>query len=483
MTNILAKGSKTGVQDEYFDWNEEENLKLYNVAFYDLPDLLPRRNEFMHPWYSREDAVCLPTREDVIQFLDGGNDLVVRLPPEQVIRLRGMDRDGNQKDNDGNPIRYECDLLEWLPFYVVLNGEEEGNNLVEVVDDFDDWDSCFSKSFEWATIIEEVGQRGLYGNGEAYKDPRPENPAPDEPIIRSRAAPQRYGPKINEEQIAVDNVKRTIASKISLVGKDDQENVVVTEGSVYLIPEQPDKEFDEFVQDILIEVFEEDIDPIPEWVSNYKLPGEERLRSELESLENQLTELEQRVEKAEWYQQLLFANDNLEHFELEEPVRDAFREIGLQVDGEVDGKRDGGIQLEDKTIILEVTGRRRGVKPGKIDKLAKHVAHANQKGYCDNCTGLLVYNARRKTDPNSRSLNADNFIGDLEDTGYKFMTSLQVYLMVSMHSKGEIEKSDVVEKLTGDDNIVEFGEFSGMNSEEDFNSRISSIRKRLDRLL
>jgi serine/threonine protein phosphatase PrpC len=153
------------------------------------------------------------------------------------------------------------------------------------------------------------------------------------------------------------------------------------------------------------------------------------------------------------------------------------------VDGEVDGKRDGGIQLEDKTIILEVTGRRRGVKPGKIDKLAKHVAHANQKGYCDNCTGLLVYNARRKTDPNSRSLNADNFIGDLEDTGYKFMTSLQVYLMVSMHSKGEIEKSDVVEKLTGDHNIVEFGEFSGMNSEEDFNSRISSIRKRLGRLL
>jgi len=115
-----------------------------------------------------------------------------------------------------------------------------------------------------------------------------------------------------------------------------------------------------------------------------------------------------------------------------------FREVGFQVDGEVDGKRDGGIPLENKTIILEVTGRRRGVKPGKIDKLAKHVAHASQEGYCDNCIGLLVYNPRRKTDPTSRSLNIDNFIDDLEDTGYKFMTSPQVYLMVSLYRQGKL---------------------------------------------
>jgi len=483
MANILTKGSKAGVQDDYFDWNEQENLKHYNIAFYDLPNLLPRRNEFMHPWFSQKDAVYLPTRKDVIQFLDGGNDLVLRLPEEKVIELRGMDRDGNQKDEDDNPIRYECNLLEWLPFYVAMVSEEEGNDIVDIVNRFDHWEACFSKGFEWQTIIEEVGQRGLYGRGLAYKDPRPRDPAPDEPMPRSRSPPSKYGPDVEEERIAIDNVKRTVASKVSLRAEDDRGDLVVTEGSVYLIPEHPEKGFDEFVQDILIDVFDEDVDPVPEWVSSYQVPGEDGFRRELESLEGQLTELEEKVEKAEWYRQLLFANDDLEHFGLEEPVREAFREVGFQVDGEVDGKRDGGIPLEDKTIVLEVTGRRRGVRPSKIDKLAKHVAHASQEGYCDNCTGLLVYNAQRKTDPDSRSLHRNNFIDDLEDTGYKFMTSLQVYLMVSLYREGEIDKSDVKEKITGDDQIIEFSEFSGMSSEEDWNSWISSVRERLNGLL
>lgn len=483
MVRILTKGSKAGVEDDYFDWNEEENLKHYHIAFYDLPDLLPRRNEFMHPWFSQDDAVYLPSRDDVIQFLDGGNDLVIRFPEKKVIQLRGMDRDGDQKDENENPIRYECNLLEWLPFYVALNTEEEGNDIVEIVNGFDEWEACFSEGFEWQTIIEEVGRRGLYGSGQAYTNPRPREPNPGEPVPQSRSPPSRYGPEVDEEIVAIENVKRTVASKISLKAENEQGEGIVTEGSVYLIPEHPEKEFDEFVQDISIDVFDVDIEPVPEWVSSYKIPGEDNLRSELESLESQLTELEEKVERAEWFRQLLFANDDLEHFELEEPVREAFREVGFQVDGEEDGKRDGGIPLEEETIILEITGRRRGVRPGKIDKLARHVAHAREEGYCDNCTGLLVYNPRRKTDPDSRSLNTDNFVQDLEDTGFKFMTTVQVYLMVSRYMRGEIDRESVEQKLTGDDYILEFGDIAGMSSEEDLKSWISSVRSRLDGLL
>jgi len=118
MSRILAKGSKAGVQDDYFDWDDEENLKNYNIAFYDLPGLVHEGYRFLHPWFDEEDCPVPSKSNDVTQFLGGGNDLVIILPGTQEISLRGKDREGNQVDDEGNAIRYECDLLEWLPFGV-----------------------------------------------------------------------------------------------------------------------------------------------------------------------------------------------------------------------------------------------------------------------------------------------------------------------------------------------------------------------------
>jgi len=482
MSRILAKGSKAGVQDDYFDWDEEEDLKSYNIAFYDLPGLVHEGHRFLHPWFDEEDALYLPSRDDVTQFLGGGNDLVIILPGTQEISLRGKDREGNQVDDEGNAIRYECDLLEWLPFGVGLNSEDDGNDLVELLDGFEDWSTCFSDKLEWEVVIDGVGQRGLYGNGKAYNDPRPEDRDPDEPMPKAIVSPSKYGPEVVEERIAIENVNRTVASKVSIAEETQRGELIESPGSVYLIPEHPGKEFDEYAQDILSEVFDIEVEPKPEWVSDYSVPGEDQLRDDLEDLESQIADLEEELERAQWYQQLLFANDNLEHFELEEPVREAFREVGLQVGGEKSGERDGGIPLEDETIILEVTGRRRGVRPNKIDKMDDHVQDAENEGYCENGTGLLVYNPYRTTDPKSRSLNTRHFEGKLEEYGYKFMTSLQVYQMLSLYKQGEINTGDIENKLTGEDLILEFGDVPGESSEV-FESRIEALRSRLNQLL
>ncbi|WP_136602851.1 hypothetical protein [Salinigranum halophilum] len=291
MPRILTKGSQSGVEDDHFDWNEEEDLKSYNIAFYDLPDLVPRQNEFLHPWFDEEDAIHLPSRSDVKQFLSGNNDLVIRLPEKEEIQLRGVDRNGNQEDEDGNPIRYDCNLLDWLPFWVSLNDEDSGNDLVEVQDRFEEWEACFSEGFEWQMIIERVGQRGLYGNGEAYGDPRPVKRDSGEPVIQSRVPPSRYGSEVSEKRIAIENVNRTVASKVSLRREDESGEVLESPGSVFLVPPHPEKEFDEFVQDILVDVFELDIEEKPEWVSDYSVPGEHQLRKELEDLESQVRQL------------------------------------------------------------------------------------------------------------------------------------------------------------------------------------------------
>jgi len=483
MPRILAKGSRAGVEDGHFDWNEEEDLKNYNIAFYDLTDLVNRRHEFLHPWFDEEDAIHLPSRLDVMQFLSGGHNLVIRLPEKNETQLRGRNRDGNQKDDDGNTIQYDCRLLDWLPFYTVLNGEDDGNGLVEVLDGFEDWEVCFSEGFEWQAIIEDVRQRGLYGDGTAYNDPRPRDPTPGEPMPKSRVPPSKFGPKASEERIAIENVNRTVASKVSIQRETEDGDEIESPGSVFLLPSHPEKGFDEFAQDILINVFDVDVEEKPVWVSDYSLPGESKVRGELEDLESRLSDLQEEIDKMMWFRQLLFANDEIDGYELEEPVREAFREVGFDVDGEKPGGRDGAVSLEDETIILEITGRRRGVRPHKIDKMSDHVENARSEGYCESCTGLLVYNAHRKKDPESRPLNTNNFMEKLEEYGYTFMTSLQVYQMLSLYKLDDINTKDIEAKLTGEELVVEFDGFPEKMEEEDVDSWLTALRSRIDDML
>jgi len=477
MPRILTKGSRAGVEDDYADWSDEENLKHYNIAFYDLLDLENRKHEVLHPWFDLEDAVYFPNRNDVVQFLFGGNDLVIRLPEHQEVELRGKDRDGNTE-------RYSCDLFEWLPFYVGLNDKEEGSDLIEVRDGFEDWETCFANDFEWEVILQTITQRSRYRSS-PYSDPRP---PPETSGLsaqpESLAAPRSsdYGPNVEVEVIAEENVGRTIAAEVALVADDDDGDPVHSDGSAYLIPANSSKMFDEFTQDILVEVFDVDVEQVPEWLDDYQVPGEEDILSEIESLESQVSELEQQVERAEWFRQLLFANDeDYSDYGLEEPVREAFREMGLTVEGEKPGFRDGGIVLDDQTIILEVTGRKRGVKLGKVQKLERHVEDAEEEGYGQGRSGLLVYNPFRNEDPESRPLNPNNFREELEDRGFKFITSYQLYQMLCAYERGDIDTDDVVDELTGEDTIIQFSSSAGHGGDT-LRGRVDSIRQRLDRL-
>jgi len=179
---------------------------------------------------------------------------------------------------------------------------------------------------------------------------------------------------------------------------------------------------------------------------------------------------------------LLFANDDDDtEYELENPVREAFQEVGLAVDGEKPRFRDGGIQLDDQTLVLEITGRSGGVSIGKIQKLKRHVDDAEEEDYGENLTGLLVYNSYRNEDPESRSLNTQNFVDELEDRGFKLITTYQVYQLVSQYKKDEIETADIVAKLKDDGPIIKFSD-SAKKDGSRLRDRIKSIQYRLTNL-
>ena len=358
MARILTKGSRAGIEYNHADWDYQENLKNHQIAFYDLLDLENRTQEFMQPWLNCENSISLPTRDDVTQFLFGGNDMVVRLPTVKKTKLPSEDRNGGEE-------WYDFNLFAWLPFAVGLNEEEDGGDLIEISESFESWSVCFDRGFKWNVVIQHVGQRPWYSST-PYLDPRPsvkkniggEEVLLQRPETKAVSTQSDMGPEVVDDVIAVDNVDRAIAAKISLSAQDENGQTVVSEGSVFLIPPHPSKQFDVFVQEISRDVFNEDIESSPEWVSQYPVVGEKQLRQEVENLENLLGEIESKVEKGEWYRQLLFANDDDDtEYELEKPVREAFQEVGLTVDGEKSGFRDGGIKLDDQTFVLEITGR------------------------------------------------------------------------------------------------------------------------------
>lgn len=457
MSRILTKGSRAGIEDNHADWDEQENLKNHHIAFYDLVNLENRKQEFSQPWLDCDNVVSLPSRYDVTQFLFGGNDIVIRLPKVKKTKLPGENRDGEEE-------WYDFDLFAWLPFTVVLNDEENGGDLIEILADSESWSVYFDEGSEWSVVIQSVRQQPWYSST-PYSDPRPslkKNIGGKDVLVQqpeTMATPTQadMGPEVIEEVIAVDNVNRTIATKVSLTAKDEDGQIMQSEGSVYLIPPHPSKQFDHFVQEILQTIFNEDVESAPEWVSQYPIVGEEQVREKIAKLEERLSEVENKVEKGEWYRQLLFANDGDDtEYELEKPVREAFREVGLAVDGEKPGFRDGGIQLDDQTFVLEITGRSGGVSIGKIQKLKRHVNDAADENYGDNLTGLLVYNPFRNEDPESRSLNTQNFVDELEERNFKLITTYQVYQMVSQYKRDEIGTDDIVTKIKGDETVIEF---------------------------
>ena len=473
MTRVLTKGTRTGVENTHIDWDEGENLIDHTIAFYDVRSLQQHHHEVTHPAFNLDDRLTLPSHVDVAQFLDGGNTMFVRLPTEQTVELRG-------EDHDGNTEYYECDLLEWLPFAVRLDSNREGE-LHEVTDLYASWEWYFDDDFEWQTTIDYLGSRAYYGR--MYSDPRPPKSGP---VPRSRAVPPEssHGPGTYDEVIAVNNVDRVIAATIHLEDTTEQGEQYQSEGAIYLIPPHPEIEFGPFVRGVLDREFGMDVEEQPEWVESYPIPGQSDIEAEIAELEDRVADLDARMDRGEWYQQLLFAKDEEDDdypHELEEPVRDAFRSVGLDVSGEKPGRRDGAIQLDETTIVLEVTGTTRGISPGKVDRLERHVEDARKDDIGPNVTGLLVANPDCHTDPTDRSLNIQNYVGDLEENGYKLMATSEVYQMLCLFGDGDIDTTDITEALTDDDVIVEFDEDIG--GAASLRDRLGAVRDRIGRLL
>lgn len=424
MTRILSKGSRLDFAD-FADWDDPVNIRDYDVAFVNLRDLEQRKDEFLHKnvpeQYKR--MYELPPAEHVLQLLTSGGDLVITLPNSlQATPSEDQDWEPPEPIDDdavissGTPI---LNFFSWLPFALEIN-DDGGESIAEETIS-EDWDWYFQDGFSWNLSF----PKQRHEEQLQFKV---------EPLVENR-----YGEGV-ASKVVVNRMKgsRTIEVRPSW-------------GTIYLLPmldgwgieQLAEKVMECHYPDVELEI----VGGKPNWLTEYEAPREKALTEKIQ-------ELQQELAAVQTFKQLLWEQGD----PLEEVVYNAFRRAGLTIEEEVPNRRDGAISLDNRKVMIEITGTTGGVTESKLSQLNKWVIN-NQDEYDKEVTGLFVINYSRDTEPADRRLHLDPDRMDyLENSGLQLVTTLELFKMVHGLESDEIDIEDVERKLLSDAGVIQFDE-------------------------
>ena len=288
-----------------------------------------------------------------------------------------------------------------------INTDESGKS-VNVVDN--DWDWYFGNLFGWDKLI----NAGSPTHYETYS-----------------IAENSYG-----EQIAT-KVNRNRGGFVALMPPDDNIS------------------YSGFVRYTLQNVFniESNVEgrAPPAWLSEYSLPKEKDIEDSIQKKRKEIEELEDELEALTKFKKLLYETNT----NLEEVTRDALRELGFTVDGEVPGKRDGILHTGDTQFVLEITGTTGGIKKSKGRQLDDWVENVMLENLGENISGLLIVNPEMGTQPDERDIGIEpNVRKYMEQRGnYKVFSTVDLYRLVKLNLREGVDK-DEIEEMLYQDNIL-----------------------------
>lgn len=452
MTRILSIGPDLDFVDS-IDWNQKTNYKDYDIIFIDLSNLEDRSADFVHPYFEDEKtSVKFPTRKQVRSFvMEGGNDMIITLPSSSTIQLKENQNEIENLDED-EPTTYSCNVFAWLPMTLVT--EDIGGKSVSLTENSHSnaWNWYFTENFSWDLTIQGVRQRSSMLT--SYK-----NPKSGYGRYSSSGRNEKHGPVPRMQDIAVNASNECIASRIELfprkaVDKSNIDQYPPINGGVYLFPLKPSIPFADFVRQVLIqnyEVLEEGLEFQPGWVEKYVLPEEQQLSERILKLKRDLAELEDQIEEPAKYKPLLYDVGD----PLEELVRETLRDVGLDIDGEVPGKRDGIIKLDNQWVVLEIYGSINGVKSKKYRQLTDWVENVKVDNPDKNIEGLLIANTFVEADPNERP---DKLLtGDprrlMDQRGFHAISTIDIYRMICGYRNNELTTSDIKHRFANMDSL------------------------------
>jgi hypothetical protein len=258
--------------------------------------------------------------------------------------------------------RARCDY--WLPFEVEV--EEDSGTQYRVEDE--EWTSYFENVMGWQWIATGECPSRYYDSNEYLQGV-------------TNKAHQLFSAL---EPVAITPYNKSIAVRVHLrairygqflesysgVAEGDPRSaeLVLESRSIVWLPAPDRVGVEEAIDMILQERYA--IAPkarAPEWVQAYSLPAERPIASEIESLEQERTEVQQRIREAQGRaaeaalpRGLLYESGE---DELEPIVRNTLRQLGARVEDPVaKGVEDGKLFHNERQAVLEIKGREGPIK-------------------------------------------------------------------------------------------------------------------------
>jgi prefoldin subunit 5 len=428
---VLSVGQPLPFATESVGWNEEYNIKDYDVVFLNLQkiaDLHRKANARSSSTileFTGWDSLELPSRQEASTALATDTDIVATLPDRRTV---------DKKPSRTNSI--SVSLLKWIKPELNLRYESGESVNPDSIDD--EWQWYFdTDSIQWWAHL--------------YSDD---------------TTPDNSGLKFSISSLVLNGYNRALAAQI------DVSHSGKSRGSIFLVPLLENWSYQDFASNVFQRVIldknpgEAEQESSPEWVENYSVPGEKRtqtnideLESEIEELKEQKREAEAELDELQKFKRLLYQNGD----PLEDIVPETLRELGLSVEGELENDRDALIHLDSTHIAVETYGTTKGVKREKcrqLDDWVQQLMLDDEQEDID-YTGLLIVNPLRRKDPEDRNgfltPNVEKF---MNRRGYQILTTPNLFELFVAHRRDEIDTEDIVELLEGDDTKIEVGGLS-----------------------
>jgi len=405
-------------------WGEAYNAKDYDTVFINLLGLDQLVKDKTIVEVDDAKGANLPDSGDVAQLLETGGDVIATLPTRKTLT-----------HSAGSYRKRSFRLLEWIPTEVYLTKEKGSSVDTSSIDER--WQWYFTNNFQWDVLISAKGSANGSGNR-----------CESRPLIKNRY----------DEPLAAE----LTFSRTNSNGSTDTTD---WPGSVYLVPLLDDWSYEDFCENVLNRVLSGDIDPEdetkPPWVTDFEFPGEEtqqtrvdRIQSEIQVLEQELTDAQEDLEDIQQFKQLLFESGP----PLTKTVHRSLRRLGFEVDGERPHRRDGAIMFDDTTMVLAIHGTTGEIPQSKCEQLDTWVSDSQRHDPTGNYEGLFIVAPFRKDSPETRETYLDpDTEAYMDNRGHKILTTDSLYSLLVEHEQEEVTTDEITEMLRTDETVVDLG--------------------------
>lgn len=181
----------------------------------------------------------------------------------------------------------------------------------------------------------------------------------------------------------------------------------------------------------------------PDWIKDYRLPGEKKIIDSIDTLQRQLSGLQTNLQEYQVIKGILFLKGN----ELDAAVRTFFGRFSIDTKKDEIYEEDFWIVEDDKeTIIVEVKGKDKNLDRPDISKLDEHRAARNKP---DDFPALLVVNSfNRATSLKEKNIDiSPNEIKKAMQVNVLIARTLDLFNAYALFEMGKITPVDLLKTI------------------------------------